>query len=157
MPTQAQKKFGPKTIQLAAPNIEALFPKVEAEKELVVNTAPRAGQSWNIENVFFTFPGAEKNPDETTSGPTEFEFEIKMFIGGLEVASQKFLEAGQRGPSEGKTPFHVLGSLEPFAGATVYPGQDIRFLYRIEKNGTKDAMVTGFNAKIVVNYSLNAR
>jgi len=152
MPAQEQRTLGPKTFQLACREISALFPELEAKGEIGVNDAPRAKQAWRIENVYFNFPEATKHPDETTVlNGMEFEFEISMFIGGVEVATQKFLEFGKF--KEELTPFHCVGSLEPFKSATVYPGQDVRFIYRIFKNATKGSMKSG-QGQIVMNYSL---
>lgn len=154
MSAQEQRTIGPKNFLVACPAVNVLGAELSLEKmgEVSVNDAPRAQQAWRIENVFFTFPNAFKHPDETTvTAGMEFEFEIKMFIGGVEVASQKFLEFGKFG--EEKSPFHVLGSLEPFRTATVYAGQDVRFQYRVFKNATKGS-VGSEAGQVVVNYSL---
>jgi len=140
-------------IQLTAPSIQAVFPKLFTERLLQIDTAPRAGQSWTIGNVYFRFPEAVKQQEASVGNGEEFEFEIRMFIGGVEVASQKFIEFVPFSEKE-ESPFHIQGSLEPYAGAIVYPGQDVHFTYSVQKSGTKGAMISGLG-NIVLNYTLN--
>lgn len=147
-----EREIGPKTIELACPKLENGFPKIEGQREVQVNTGPRAKQAWRIENVYFNFPNAEKLAGGAVVQVQEFEFEISMFIGGVEVAKQKFLETAKLG--EEASPMHLVGSLEPFSSAIVYPGQDVRFVYRLKKDTTSAFQSTGEGAQIVMNYSL---
>lgn len=145
-------QHGPLSLQIAVPNLVTPALKFETFREFLVNTAPKAGQHWAIENVYFSFPLAFKAVEAAVSESVEFELEIAMFIGSLEVASQKFLELGQRGEAEGA--FHAQGSLEPFIPATVFPGQAINFKIRVATNNTLSSMGTGQGGKMIMSYSL---
>src|SRR5271167_610728 len=167
MPAQDQKSYGPKTFILSSKGL-GIIVATTGKEELTVNDSPRAKQSWQIENVFFNFPGAFMKPAKRVAADKqgmEFEFVISMFIGGVEVASQKFLDRSQCTTTPAEEPFRAVGSLEPYKGAAVYPGQSLRFVLEVKKyflaNGeepTEPAKEGTFELEqgsIIVNYTLN--
>lgn len=165
--------YGPESLALQASSITAILKVVKEKKQATtsntvqVNTAPRAGQQWNISNVFFQFPEAikeEKSGLASEFVPLEYEFDISMLIGGVVVAEQKFIELGVVKP-EVSFPSPIVGSLEPFAPAIVYPGQSIEITYRVSVSSKEPfpvfsgvpvgEMTTGLG-NLLLNYSLYA-
>lgn len=154
---------GPQEIQLACPVIEANYlakKRLRESKLLTVDTAPRAGQKWQIQSAYYNFPHATKFDGSVFTGKKlEYTFGIRMLIDGVEVAQQRLLESAlSNEPEEETTPLNALGSLEPFAPAILHAGGSLAFEYYIEISATSAPTInTGEGAFIVVTYNLNHR
>jgi hypothetical protein len=141
-----------KSIYTSLPSIKNKIPSHTASNEKQINDAPRAGQHWQIQSVFFNFPKAEKTEAIIIVGG-EAEFIIQLLIGGLIVAEQKFLETAPATASS--TPMRLVGSLEPFVPAIVNPGQDVTIAYSLVSYAVDLTIETG-SGITVLNYVLEA-
>lgn len=152
---------------------ESLSEAVGRALSVTTDSAPRAGQYWDIVNAFFSFPNSTRQQEPAGPFPEnvvtrqEYIFEIKMFIGGVEVAKQEIIE-GESALQGTKVPLvsmHLLGSLEFFRQPRVYAGQDIRFTYNLRIKGYEPAtenkpleskVIVG-PGQIVLGYTLHSR
>jgi len=158
----AQDQWGPKIFVIPCSGI-GIIAAGEKSFEFGVNDAPRAKQTWMIGNVFFNFPHATKSPEKGVPENRYLicEFEISMLIGGVEVASQKFIElTGKESATPAFEKFHAVGSLEPYQPAVVYPGQDVRFIITLKKQFENEGPTDegrfslGEPGTITMNYTL---
>lgn len=158
MPVSGEREIiGPKTVTLPCPNVEAFFNTFVGQRLLTVNTAPRAGQDWEILSATFRFPEAKRNNVYVLPGVrVTFTFVISMLVGGVVVAEQEFIETQNTDEpkEEPEIPMHILGSLEPFAPPIVYPGQSLDFQYLISKNVAGALFAQSGPGLITVQYNL---
>lgn len=150
------QSFGPKTIQLQGTNLEAVNTKNVATKLITVNDAPRAGQAWGIDSCYFNFPVAKKSNEDILTGlPLEQIFFINMSVGGLEVATQEFIERGKTNePEIRESRIPATGSLEPITPTSVYPGQSLEIEYGISKSLQPGGGMETGTGLIVITYHL---
>lgn len=163
--------IGPKTIIQALPSITT--PEVGNERSgnvfsygvsnnVILNDAPRSGQSWNLESIYFSFPQATQlKPWEFSTTEFSVQFFINLKIGSRTVAEQIFkfgeTKEGQR--------LNPVGNLEAFSPNVVYPAESIAIEYKLqmiiglgfEINPTKIKHTTGEGAQAIISYTQDSR
>lgn len=147
---------GTRQIVMGCPNIETKLNTPNAQNSVTANDAPRSGQQWAISSVAFKFPNAQHNNFNAIANlELEFTFAITLVVNGVQVASQEFLE-NSRAVNEGSKEFkmHILGSLEPFAPAIVFPGQSLIVEYAVGMNTLTANIASGQGGLVVVTYDL---
>jgi hypothetical protein len=128
---KVHEQIGPRTLvqQLPASVIHRpVAPNKNTDtKSTTLNSSPRAGQSWRLESIYFEFPLAEKSAiifgGATQAG--EFEFSVKLIIGGVISAKQTFIAKAEKVLEEPGEKWAIVGNLEAFSNHVVYAGQDI--------------------------------
>lgn len=158
MPQRYRERIGPKTARLSCPSIDTFgVNKFVGSNSVALNDAPRAGQAWEIQSVYYSFPEASRNNKNLFTGlKLQFTFSIALILAGVEIASQEYLENqnSNEPKEEEKIPMHILGSLEPRSPAMLFAGMGLAFNYIIGKNASG---VTGSESGpgfIVVTYDL---
>lgn len=153
------RTYGPKTIQITAPNIGTGVNKNVVRNVVTANDAPRAGQQWNIDSVYFNFSEAQKTNENVLAGlPLEQKFIISMSLGGVTVATQEIIERGKTDtPEVVESAIPALGALEPITPAILYPGMNLGIEYRVSKNLGPGGNLSSGVGLIVITYHLITR
>jgi hypothetical protein len=145
-------EIGGKTIHLTVPK----FSIIALEKPSVLgkalgipfNEAPRAGQSWRVDSVYYSLNLLKANHGAV--GTAEMILEIFAYIGNQSFASQVFLEGQIKPGQEVEEP--RIGTLEAYAPPTLYPGQEGQVNLGIQTNTTTSTIVIqGF---VLITYTL---
>lgn len=158
MPQHYRETIGPKTARLSCPNIEAFGPnKLVARNSVTLNDAPRAGQAWELSSLYYSFPGAKRNNTNILTGlKLQFSFNLSLVLGGVEIASQQYLESqnANEPKEEENIEMHVLGSLEPRAPAVLYAGMGLTLNYSVSKNAVSTTAIESGDGFLVITYNL---
>lgn len=172
IPHRQPETIGPKAVVLTIPSshVEALSPAkilIPVVKQAIsLNTAPRAGQLWNVQSAYFNFPLAITQTYEAIAFkqffPNEYLFEISLKFGTRTIAKQVFqTSSSSKNGEENRWP--LVGNLEGFTDTTVYAGEGITLetklvfvTYNEEKNSIgelADGQALTNKGEFVFNYT----
>jgi hypothetical protein len=161
LPQRQPRTYGPRTLVQQLPGIKIGAPaKPEIRKAsgaTVLNDSPRAGQSWEVQGIYFEFPEANKTwgGQIGSTGNSEFEFIIQLVIGGVICAKQIFVAISTVTDPE-ETAWPLVGNMESFQANTVYGGQTVEIRTEIKLiNNVSGGFVETKVGKVILSYILH--
>jgi len=138
----SRRERGPKTLVQTLAGLEIFSPgapaKTKDSKTVTINTAPKAGQLWKLESIYFEFPSAVHAANAEKGEPIQFR--IKVTTGGITIAKQTFDTTAPQGTGNSK--YALVGNLEAFYRNAIYPGQDITITWELEFPGPEAPFAT---------------